>query len=146
MNAPTKAEVSAAVEDNERAVFDFASAYADGTLGTLEPSEAAALARRASESVKIAANAFGVDAQEGDTPDALMSRMLGVYAVAAADVAAERDHADQEWIEASMRARTRAAIKASLGLSDATIGRMDFDMANGDPSPWLLAKERYVFG
>ena len=146
MSVPTKAEISAAVEDNERAVFDFASAYSDGTLGLLEPSEAADLARRASESVKVASNAFGVDAQEGDTPDALMGRMLGVYAAAAADVAAEQDRADQDELEASMRARTRSAIRSYLGLTDADLGRMDFDMANGDPSPWLLAKERYVFG
>ena len=137
MSAPTKAEISVAVEDNERAVFDFASAFADGMLGRVDAADAVALARRASSSVRVAANAFGVDAQEGDTPDALMGRMLGVYAAESAAV---------EERKTRFHENNRAAVRSALGLSDVEVARMDFDAANGDMSPWLLANERFVFG
>lgn len=146
MNAPTKAEVSAATEDAERAVFDFASAFADGTLGRANAADAAALARRASSSVKVAANAFGVDAQEGDTPDALMGRMLGVYAAESAVADVEDAMYGVEERKARFHENNRAAVRSALGLSDAEVARMDFDAANGDRSPWLLANERFVFG
>lgn len=143
---PTKAEVSAAVEDGERAVFDFASAFVDGSLGSVAPADAVELARRASASVKVAANAFGVDAQDGDTPDALMDRMLGVYAAErASEMLSMWDEADSAK-SASMRDRRRSVIQASLGLTDSDVARMDFDRDNGDWSPWLLAQERFVFG
>lgn len=146
MSVPTKAEVSAAVEDNERAVFDFASAFTDGTLGRLDAADVAALARRASSSVKIAANAFGVDAQEDDTPDALMGRMLGVYAAESAAAGVEDAMYGVEERKARFHENNRAAVRSTLGLSDVEVTRMDFDAANGDMSPWLLANERFVFG
>ena len=144
--APTKAEVSAAVEDVERAVFDFASAFADGSLGSVAPADAVELARRASASVKVAANAFGVDAQDGDTPDALMDRMLGVYAAERASEMLSMWDEEDSAKSASMRDRRRSVIEASLGLTDSDVARMDFDRDNGDWSPWLLAQERFVFG
>ena len=144
--APTKSEVSAAVDDVERAVFDFASAYSDGTLGLIDPSDAADLTKAASGSVKVAANAFGVDAQEGDTPDALMDRMLNVYAGAAADEMVRSWDEDDAALATASRKRTRDVMQMKLGLSDADIARMDFDRDNGDWSPWLLAQERFVFG
>lgn len=146
MSIPTKAEVSAATEDAERAVFDFASAFADGTLGRLDAADAVALARRASSSVKVAANAFGVDAQEGDTPDALMGRMLGVYAAESAAAGVEDAVYGVEERKANFHENNRAAVRSALGLSDVDVARMDFDAANGDTSPWLLANERFVFG
>ena len=146
MSAPMKAEVSAAVEDNERAVFDFASAYSDGTLGRLDAADVAALARQASSSVKVAANAFGVDAQEGDTPDALMGRMLGVYAAESAAAGVEDAMYGVEERKARFHENNRAVVRSALGLSDVDVTRMDFDAANGDMSPWLLANERFVFG
>ena len=146
MSLPTKAEVSAATEDAERAVFDFASAFADGTLGRLDAADAVALARRASSSVKVAANAFGVDAQEGDTPDALMGRMLGVYAAESAAAGIEDAVYGVEERKANFHENNRAAVRSALGLSDVEVARMDFDAANGDESPWMLANERFVFG
>ena len=146
MSVPTKAEVSAAVEDNERAVFDFASAFTDGTLGRLDAADVAALARRASSSVKVAANAFGVDAQEDDTPDALMGRMLGVYAVESAAAGVEDAMYGVEERKARFHENNRTVVRSALGLSDVEVTRMDFDAANGDMSPWLLANERFVFG
>lgn len=146
MSVPTKAEVSAAVEDNERAVFGFTSAYSDGTLGRLDAADVASLARRASSSVKVAANAFGVDAQEGDTPDALMGRMLGVYAAESAAAGVEDAMYGVEERKARFHENNRAVVRSALGLSDVEVTRMDFDAANGDMSPWLLANERFVFG
>ena len=146
MSIPTKAEVSAATEDAERAVFDFASAFADGTLGGIDAAGAVAVARRASSSVKVAANAFGVDAQEGDTPDALMGRMLGVYAAESAAAGVEDAVHGVEERKANFHENNRAAVRSALGLSDVEVARMDFDAANGDVSPWLLANERFVFG
>ena len=146
MSIPTKVEVSAATEDAERAVFDFASAFADGTLGWLDAADAVALARRASSSVKVAANAFGVDAPEGDTPDALMGRMLGVYAAESAAAGVEDAVYGVEERKANFHENNRAAVRSALGLSDVEVARMDFDAANGDVSPWLLANERFVFG
>lgn len=146
MSAPMKAEVSAAVEDNERAVFGFASAYSDGTLGRLDAADVAALARRASSSVKVAANAFGVDAQEGDTPDALMGRMLGVYAAESAAAGVEDAMYGVGERKARFHENNRVAVRSALGLPDVEVTRMDFDAANGDMSPWLLANERFVFG
>ena len=105
-----------------------------------------ALARRASSSVKVAANAFGVDAQDGDTPDALMGRMLGVYAAESAVADVEDAVYGVEERKARFHENNRAVVRSALGLSDAEVARMDFDAANGDMSPWLLANERFVFG
>lgn len=138
--------MNAAVEDAERALFDFTAAYSDGTLGSMDADDVTELARRASSSVHVAANAFGAKATEGDTPDALMSRMLGVYADAVAERNQHDDIEDVEIRKNSMRERTRQAMKSVLGLSDTDVERMDFDRANGDSSPWLMAEQQFVFG
>lgn len=139
-----KAEIGAAVDDTERALFDFTSAFADGTLGDMDADAASDLTRRASESVHVAANAFGVDA--GDlTPDGLRDRMDDVYAGAFVSNMMRRELATAGAREAARFAGIRSDMASVLGLSDADIERMDFDEENGDPSAWLRAKERFVF-
>lgn len=138
--------MNAAIEDSERALFDFTTAYSEGTLGLMDPDDAADLAHRASASVHVAANAFGTDVLEGDTPDALMSRMLNVYAGAVAEAGQRADLDDAEQKESSLRLRTHSVMKSVLGLSDDDVRRMNFDRANGDDSPWLKAEQQFVFG
>lgn len=143
---PTKGEVSTAVEDSERALFDFTAAFSGGTLGDMDPGQAAELIRHASESVRVAENAFGVAENPEDTPDALASRMFGVYADASAARLIDDGIAAEQGFESRRRARSRAVVRSVLGISADDEARMDFDRENGDWSPWLEAHERFVFG
>lgn len=140
---PVKAD--AAIEGSERALFDFTAAYADGTLGDIDVTEASDLVRRASEDVNVAANAFGADAK-GMTPEALRERMDGVYAEAFVSNSLRREQENAGRREAERFAGIRSDMAAVLGLTDSDVERMDFDAANGDRSGWLRAKERFVFG
>ena len=145
-NTITPEDVAAAVADTEDALLDLTTRYQNGTLGDMDFDDVVDLTTRASQSVNIAAGAFGFAADPHDTPDALRDRMLSMYTRSALDVLSRNVAEADERKAADLRNSEQACMTAMAGLSKEDLERLDFDREHGDTSPWLKVREDYLFG
>lgn len=145
-NTITPEDVAVAVADTEDALLDLTTRYQNGTLGDMDFDDAVDLTTRASQSVNIAAGAFGFAADPRDTPDALRDRMLSMYTRSALDVLSRNVVEADERKAADLMNSEQACMTAMTGLSKEDLERLDFDRKHGDTSPWLKVREDYLFG
>lgn len=145
MDNPTLEEVTTATEDAENALAMFASMAASEELPSMEFSDMFELASSASQSVEVAANAFGVRAPEGTTPDSLRDRMMELYTEQNNYALTEELRREERSDKEIALQDHRRCLSHLLDLSNSDIDRLDFDAEHGDPSPWLAVKEKFIF-